>query len=121
MKPLQSIEIKAFIPSKDFETSIQFYQTIGFTMASNEQGVAYFHHQNCSFLLQNFYQKQLCDNLMLHLLVKDLDHWHQTIIDKLSSSGLAFSITPISEQPWGMRDFCLTDPSGVLWRIGENQ
>jgi hypothetical protein len=24
------------------------------------------------------------------------------------------------QQPWRMRDFVLYDPSGVLWRIGQN-
>ncbi|MEE1673507.1 glyoxalase [Agarivorans aestuarii] len=121
MKSLQSIEMKAFVPSKNFESSIDFYKTIGFTLASNQHGIAYFHHQNCAFLLQDFYQEQLCDNFMMHLLVKDIDQWHQSIGQKLANSGLSYSLTPISAQPWGMRDFCLTDPSGVLWRIGENQ
>jgi len=26
----------------------------------------------------------------------------------------------MSEQPWGMLDFVLYDPSGVLWRFGQN-
>jgi len=25
-----------------------------------------------------------------------------------------------TDQPWGMRDFTLVDPSGVLWRIGQD-
>ena len=29
-------------------------------------------------------------------------------------------IGPIEHQPWRMRDFVLFDPSGVLWRIGQN-
>jgi uncharacterized glyoxalase superfamily protein PhnB len=24
------------------------------------------------------------------------------------------------DRPWAMRDFTLIDPSGVLWRIGQN-
>lgn len=27
---------------------------------------------------------------------------------------------PPEDRPWGMRDFVLIDPSGVLWRIGTN-
>jgi uncharacterized glyoxalase superfamily protein PhnB len=26
----------------------------------------------------------------------------------------------VEEQPWGMRDFVLFDPCGVLWRIGQS-
>jgi hypothetical protein len=29
-------------------------------------------------------------------------------------------VSSIMEQPWRMRDFTLTDPSGVLGRIGQN-
>ena len=27
---------------------------------------------------------------------------------------------PEKDQPWGMRDFVVIDPSGVLWRIAQN-
>ena len=29
-------------------------------------------------------------------------------------------VVPPRDPPWGMRDFILFDPSGVLWRIGQN-
>ena len=29
-------------------------------------------------------------------------------------------VTDIETQPWRMRDFCLFDPSGVVWRIAQN-
>ncbi len=27
---------------------------------------------------------------------------------------------PPEDRPWGIRDFVLGDPTGVLWRIGQN-
>ena len=27
---------------------------------------------------------------------------------------------PPDERPWGMRDFTIADPTGVLWRIAQN-
>lgn len=71
----KSIEIKAFVPAKDYELSKRFYQDMGFAMASEGGGVAYFHHQHVSFLLQDFYVKEFADNLMMHLLVEDVDAW----------------------------------------------
>ena len=35
MEELESVEIKAFVPAKDFELSKKFYQDLGFTMASS--------------------------------------------------------------------------------------
>lgn len=30
------------------------------------------------------------------------------------------AIGDLTQQPWRMLDFTLTDPSGVLWRIAQN-
>ena len=114
------VEIKAFVPSLDFERSKQFYRDIGFTMASEGGGVAYFHYAHVSFLLQNFYQKELADNLMMHLLVKHVDSWHQHLREADIVGKYGVRLTEPQVQTWRMRDFILSDPAGVLWRIGEN-
>lgn len=73
MKNLNLVEIKAFVPAKDFARSKNFYQDLGFTMASNNQGTAYFHDGKCSFLLQDFYAPQHANNVMMHVLVEDIN------------------------------------------------
>lgn len=117
---LSTVEIKAFIPAKDFEHSKQFYQTIGFTMASSSEDVAYFHYDNCSFLLQNFYAPQFAENLVMHLLVENVDDWYQHLQQKKLDEHFGIKIQPPEDQPWAMRDFVLSDPSGVFWRIAQN-
>jgi hypothetical protein len=82
MSTLDTIELKAFVPAKDFELSKQFYQDIGFTLASDSDGIAYFHRGNVSFLLQNFYKKELAENFMMHLLVQNVDAWWNTIQER---------------------------------------
>lgn len=52
MNSLSKIELKAFVPARGFGRSKQFYQDVGFTLASDADGVAYFHHENTGFLLQ---------------------------------------------------------------------
>ncbi|MFD1121102.1 VOC family protein [Methylophilus flavus] len=120
MTNLKVTEIKAFVPSKDFELSKQFYQDIGFTMASEGGGIAYFHFGNSSFLLQNFCAEGLAENFMMHLLVEDVDAWWQKVEQSGVINKYGVKLWPIELQPWKMRDFCITDPSGVLWRIGQN-
>lgn len=120
MNTLQTIELKAFIPAKNFELSKQFYQDMGFTLASDTDGVAYFHHGNVSFLLQNFYNKELAENLMLHLLVESVDAWWAKIQESNIAQKYGVNALPPEQRPWGMRDFVLIDPSGVLWRVAEN-
>jgi hypothetical protein len=120
MSNMRITEIKAFVPAKDFELSKRFYLDLGFTMASEGGGVAYFHFDHASFLLQDFCAESLAENCMMHILVEDVDAWwtHVVASDVVSKYGV--KITDIRQQPWRMRDFCLWDPSGVLWHIGQN-
>ena len=121
MPNLATIELKAFVPARDFELSKQFYTDLGFTLASSAGGVAYLHCGACSFLLQDFYVAALADNLMMHLLVEDVDAWWQHV-QAQDLAGRYATRPPESpmDQPWAMRDFVVIDPSGVLWRIGQN-
>lgn len=126
MKPATSLsnlrvtEVKAFVPAKNFERSKSYYRDIGFTLASEGGGVAYFHAGNASFLLQDFCADGLAENFMMHLLVEDVDAWWNRIDESGVAEKYGVTLTPIELQPWRMRDFCLTDPSGVLWRVGQN-
>lgn len=120
MANLKTVELKAFVPAKDFELSKRFYRDIGFTMASDGDGIAYFHHENVSFLLQDFYAKELAENLMLHLLVEDVDAWWKSLRDAGIAETYGVRMSTPEQQPWRMRDFVLFDPSGVLWRIAQN-
>ncbi len=58
MATLKTIEIKAFVPAKDYALSKRFYKDMGFAMASDTGGIAYFHCGATSFLLQDFYVKE---------------------------------------------------------------
>ena len=84
MTNLRVTEIKAFVPSRDFETSKRFYRDLGFTMASEGGGVAYFHFGHVSFLLQDFCAAGLAENFMMHILVEDVQAWW----DHVQASGV---------------------------------
>jgi len=120
MANLRITEIKAFVPAKEFEISKQFYKDLGFTMASEGGGVAYFHFEHVSFLLQDFCAASLAENFMMHILVEDVEAWRNHVLASGVASKYGVRVTEIESQPWRMRDFCLSDPSGVLWRIGQN-
>src|SRR3954454_15403914 len=44
--------------------------------------------------------------------VTDVGGWH----DRLADSGLP--VTPVRDEPWGMTEFRVRDPSGNLVRVG---
>ena len=120
MANLRVTEIKAFVPARHFETSKQFYQDLGFAKASEGGGVAYFHFGHVSFLLQDFCAQGLAENFMMHILVEDVEAWWNHVHASGVVAKYGVMCTDIEVQPWKMKDFCLADPSGVLWRIGQN-
>ena len=117
---LDTVEIKAFVPARDFALSQRFYVDLGFTIPWSSDDLAYLHAGSCSFLLQNFYRQELAENFMMHLLVADVDAWWQRVLDQQLAERYGVLAHPPQDQPWGIRDFALGDPSGVLWRIGTN-
>jgi uncharacterized glyoxalase superfamily protein PhnB len=95
------------------------HQNTTFNNISSDE-LAYLHHGNCSFLLQNFYQKELAENLVMHLSVKSVDAWWGHVQNQNLAEKYKLRVTEPEQRPWKMRDFVLIDPSGVLWRISEN-
>jgi len=120
MSNLRPVEIKAFVPAKDYELSKRFYRDIGFKMASDGGGVAYFHWEHVSFLLMDSPTEGSAACLNMHLLVEDVDAWYARVQESGIVSKYGVEVTAIAQQPWRMRDFGLIDPSGVEWRIAQN-
>ena len=115
---LATIEIKAFVPALDFKLALEFYQALGFRLASNVDGIAFLHCGESSFLLQDFYVKEHADNFQMLGQVEDVEAWHLKAANVAAQYNV--KIGEPEDQPWGMRDFVLFDPSGVLWRIAQN-
>jgi len=120
LSELGTVEIKAFVPSRDFALSKQFYQDLGFELAWSSDDLAYLRRGDSSFLLQKFYVKEHADNFMMHLLVEDVDAWWDHVKAQGLSAKYGVMAEAPSDKPWGIRDFVITDPTGVLWRIGQN-
>ncbi|RYF74117.1 MAG: glyoxalase [Comamonadaceae bacterium] len=120
MGTLSRTEIKVFLPAQDFALSQRFYEDLGFTKASEGGGIAYFHHGACAFLLQDWYVQAFAENLQMSLLVEDAQAWFDHVRESDLANRYGVRVTPLEDQPWAMRDFTLTDPAGVCWRIGQN-
>ena len=120
MSNMTAIEAKAFVPARDFALSKKFYQDLGFDLAWSSEDLAYLRHGNATFLLQNFYNKGHADNFMMHLLVEDVDSWWRHVQEQGLMATYDVKAEPPADRPWGLRDFVIIDPTGVLWRIGQN-
>lgn len=113
---MTSIEVKAFVPAREFDQSAQFYQHLGFELAWSDGSRAHFRHGSSSFLLQD---KESGDPVVIHLLVVDVEAWWQHIQAQDLKTKYQIAVDPPEDRPWGIRDFRIVDPSGVLWRIGQ--
>lgn len=120
MSNMTTIEAKAYVPSRDFALSKRFYQDLGFDLVWSTEDLAYFRRGNSSFLLQNFYNKEHAGNFMMHLLVKDVEAWWSHVDAMGLGAKYDVFVEPPADRSWGLRDFVVVDPTGVLWRIGQN-
>lgn len=120
MGNLDSIEIKVFLPAKDFGQCKRFYQDVGFTLGWSSETLAYLHAGKSGFLLQDSWTKEFAEHLMMHLLVPDVEAWWQHVAAQELPERYGVTVEPPADRDWGVRDFVLHDPSGVAWRIGQS-
>jgi catechol 2,3-dioxygenase-like lactoylglutathione lyase family enzyme len=120
MEKLTAIEIKAFVPSRDFALSKQFYQDLGFELVWSSDDLAYLRRGASSFLLQKFYSKEHADNFMMHMIVEDVEAWWSHVQAQRLIAKYGVRAEPPADRPWGLRDFVIFDPTGVFWRMGQD-
>ncbi|MDI3261625.1 MAG: glyoxalase [Fulvimonas sp.] len=117
---LATVEIKAFVPALDMQQSLAFYAALGFSIPWCSPELAYVHRGHTSFLLQQIADAAQAPTCRMHLLVENVDDWYAHALASAPVRACNPHLPPPAERPWGMRDFILTDPAGVVWRIGQN-
>lgn len=70
---------RPFLPAKDYETSLRFYEAIGFHVYPLGGTLAELSLGQHAFLLQGYYVKEWAENMMMHVLVEDVSRWWQHI------------------------------------------
>ncbi|HWA00740.1 MAG TPA: VOC family protein [Caulobacterales bacterium] len=112
---------RPFLPTRDFDVSVQFYKALGFDCVF-EGEVAIFATGSGGIVLQRFFQEDWAGNFMMQLVVDDLDaRWAQ--IERLDLAA-RFGVPaprPPAMQPWGLRVAYVVDPAGVLWHVIERR
>ena len=116
------IDLKAFVPARDYTLSKQFYLDLGFTINFSGEEIAELQIGSFRFLLQPFYVKEHSENFMMSLNVADADAWWRHIERiGLKDKYPTIMARPPAMQPWGLRVLYLSDPSGVLWHITDRR
>lgn len=112
--------LRPFIPAQNYEQSRQFYEALGFVAEYADEKIAIMCGSDASFILQNFYVKELAHNFMVQLVVADCDTWWRD--HDPASVAVRFETKSPKKpavQPWGLKVGFIHDPSGVLWHITE--
>jgi uncharacterized glyoxalase superfamily protein PhnB len=56
----------------------------------------------------------------MHLIVDDLEAWWRHVENAQLTAKYGVRARLPDDRPWGMRDFTIADPTGVLWRIAQH-
>jgi uncharacterized glyoxalase superfamily protein PhnB len=105
------------LPVRDMDEAVGFYERAGFDAEVYEGGGHAFVHRDDESVFDLGVVEHLdpdANAAGCYLIVPDVDDWHAD----LRARGLP--VTPLEDQPWGMREFTLTDPSGNDVRIGRS-
>ena len=111
--------LKPFIPSgPDFPAARSFFVDLGFVVNWEAPGLAELQLGAAVFLLQDFHNQNMQDNLMMFAKVDDLDAWWKHI----QGCGVLQRYPGVrakepTEYPWGVRELHLIDPAGVCWHF----
>lgn len=113
--------IRPFLPTKDFELSKRFYESLGFAKVLDGE-VAIFNAGSGGFILQQHFHQAWAENCMMQLMVDDLDAWwaHIESLDLAGRFGVPAPRAP-AVQPWGLRVAYVVDPAGVLWHVAQRR
>jgi catechol 2,3-dioxygenase-like lactoylglutathione lyase family enzyme len=112
------------LPSRDLDETRAFYQAIGFQPWFQGRGNPGYEILSRGHLVVHFFLERALDpaanDAGCYLRVTDADRFHEdcSVLD-LPRSGIP-RINPPRDEPWGMREFNLVDPSGNLLRIGHD-
>ena len=111
--------VTAFVPSKDFQLSCQFYENLGFQKTVTNGDAIRYEIDGFGFWLQDYYVKEFAENCMLCLYVEDIYAWHERVkkLELSENYGEHAKVFSEPHEEFGSLIMNLTDPSGVLWHI----
>ncbi len=108
-------KLRLFLPSIDYQLSIQFYQQLGFEINWKSDDLTIMKHRELEFFIQNAYVKDWAENTMIQLFVEDIQQFFNNI-KNIKKDYPMIQVKPIQEVDYGTT-FHLLDPAGVLIHV----
>ena len=112
------------LPARSLDETRIFYEKLGFTAWFKGRGPWEYEIVSRGHLVVHFFSEPGLvpsrNNTSCYWRVKDADAFHRECAKlNLPSEGIPRLTAPV-DQPWGMREFTLVDPSGNLLRVGHD-
>ena len=101
-------------PVRDLREAGAFWTSAGLEIKKHDEGYAFVLADGHEFVHLDLQPAVDPDTNLsaCYIHVMDVQDWH----DRLTAAGLP--VTPVRDEPWGMREFSVRDPSGNLVRVG---
>lgn len=110
--------VNPVLPVHDMDAVTEFYRTIGFAVTAYDAGYAWV--RTCGW---EFFHLASAPTLRpgestaaAYIHVDDVEAWHRA----MTRNAPEIAIGAILVQPWGMREFAVTDPAGNVVRFGQH-
>lgn len=114
--PGTSIVTKIIFPVDDLDRAAGFYRALGFEVEALDGSYAWVTNRGAEILhlaTPDSFEPS-ANRAAGYFHVQDAAAWHQAWVDA------GVEVSPLVDQPWGMREFSLADPAGNLLRVGQN-
>ena len=110
-------DVTPILPVRDIGEAASFYERAGFDVRLYDGGgFAFVEYDDESVFDLDLVERVSPDvnGAGCYMIVPRVDEWHA----EMTRAGLP--VTAVEDQPWGMREFTLADPSGNRVRIGRS-
>jgi hypothetical protein len=114
---MKILSLQAFVPSgPDFDSSVQLFQDLGFSIKWNAGDYIGFDKDGCGFILQRYNNIQFAENLMLTVAVSSADEVWKEIKEKALEEKYRIRLGAPADMPYG-REVNMIDIAGVCWHF----
>src|SRR5688500_18993139 len=99
---MKFLSLEPFIPSgSNFEKSKQLFQELGFNIEWDARDYVGFARDGGKFILQNFTNDEVAQNLMINIKVSDADEFWSFVNAKKLTEKFGIQVTAPMQQPYG--------------------
>ena len=120
MTNLNITDVRPFLPARNFDVSLDFYQALGWSKLWSDDSLAVLEVANQRLYLQNYYVREWAENCMLHVSVEDAAAWKERLLSLSQQEKFSeVRVQGPKKEDYGALVTHGWDPSGVLLHFAQ--